>query len=549
VTRLGTLLLAVMLVVCAGAYGSGISIAADAEATVDPSGEEAGLDDALALAEAEAMWAMEPATRDALMAQLGAELELDVAERSGLAEALGGREAAAAALAQAWAPLVSTVTEALGAEQPPIAIASLVAVAVATETPSIGEGMFGGYMLVALGAEGIVSASNDLQDGRPERGPVDGHPEMTVDVSPERAQIAIDATHEHDGLKTVLKTALTVAPCPSPDGAFEASATIDVSATKGSQGQNGTLDVKIIGHVNDDARLASSDMEYRMQWAKFGDASGQYVDVSGTRKDATLRRTGGAATPKLAYDAAVFGAVIANLVRHFVEEAAQHGWESGRCVRLDAVPSAGPRDLQPGQAVSLTAAPRSKIDGAAVGGSVTAGLTAGGATVTPSATKVAADASFTYVASEQAGKSGTVTLEARSKRGVAKATLELTTAAGRSYEISGSVPSEPKGIRLSGHACSLDAPFAVKTKGDILGGVTFRPSSEAAGKWSYKGKVFNAPFKVVGSGSYSADLSDDRASGTVDLEFELTIKIPVVGDQTRTRSLSLTLTGAPPCAG
>ena len=433
--RLATFLLVVALVGIAGGHGAGGAAAADAVSTVDPSGLTSGPDDAAALAEAEALWASDPATRDAQVAKIGAELELAVAEQSGLAEALGGRDAAGAALAQAWAPLISTVTDSLGPEQPPVAIASLVAIA--SDGPNIGEGMFGGYMTVALGAEGLVTSSNDLPGGKPISGPLNAQPELTVDLSPGRASLAFDATHESDGLKTVLKTKVAVSPCPSADGTFETSATIDVSATKGSVGQNGTFEVKVTGHVDDDARLTSSDLEYRMQWAKFGGPRGQYVDVAGTFGSATLRRSGGAATPELASEAAAAGLMYAMLTKHFLEEAAQKGWESGRCVRLDATPSAGPKDLEPGQVVSLLAAPRSKIDGAAVGGSVTAVLTAGGATVAPSATKVPADATFTYAAPDQIGKSGTVSLEARSKRGVAKASVNLTTAAAHTVTITG----------------------------------------------------------------------------------------------------------------
>ena len=293
--RLATFLLVVALAGLAGGHGAGVATAAAAEPTVDPSGLTSGLVAESALAEAEALWASDPATRDALVAKLGAELELLVAEQSGLAEALGGRDAAGAALAQAWAPADLDGDRHPGLRQPPVAIASLVAIA--SDGPNIGEGMFGGYMTVALGAEGIVRQSNDLAGGKPTSGHPDGHPEMTLDVSPERAGLAIDATHESDGLKTVLKTKVAVAPCPSADGTFVASATIDVSATKGSVGQNGTLEVKVTGHVGDDAKLTSSDLEYRMQWAKFGGPRGQYVDVGGTLGGATLRRSGGPPPP------------------------------------------------------------------------------------------------------------------------------------------------------------------------------------------------------------------------------------------------------------
>jgi hypothetical protein len=117
-----------------------------------------------------------------------------------------------------------------------------------------------------------------------------------------------------------------------------------------------------------------------------------------------------------------------------------------------------------------------------------------------------------------------------------------------SYEISGSHPSEPRGLRFTGRACSLDEPFEVKTKGDLIGKLTFRPDGDQAGTWTYKGKPFNAALKVVGSGSYSAAVSEDRSTGTIDTDGSMTIRIPVVGDQTRPAVFSLTLTGAPPCA-
>jgi hypothetical protein len=509
VRRLMTLLLALALAVPAGAYGA-VSTAAAAEPTVAPGGTEAGPDDAAILARAEALAAMDAAERDGEIAEMGAELELDVAELSGLAEALGGRDAARAALAQGWAPLIATVTGTLGAEQPPVAIASLVAVD--TDGPSIGGGMFGGYMVVALGADGVISASNDLPDGESASGPVGESGEMTAEISRDRASMAMDASHERDGLKTVLKTTVSVAPCPAPDGTFEASASIDVSATKGSVGQNGTLEVRVTGQVDDDARLVSSDMIYRMQWAKFGGPRGEYVDVGGTLTDATLRRSGGAATPKLASDAANFGAFNAALIQAFVSKAAQKGWESGRCVRLDATPSAGPKDLDPGQVVSVMATPRSKIDGGATGGSVTASLTAGGATVAPAATKVPADATFSYVAPDQAGKSGTVSLEARSRRGVGKATLELTTGADeRSYR----VVETPGGRSWSG-ACIVSlakGPIVLKWKGATENGVfTLRPTSETKGVITevLNGKQPGYTFKYQGKGRYRIEVVEEN---------------------------------------
>ena len=102
-----------------------------------------------------------------------------------------------------------------------------------------------------------------------------------------------------------------------------------------------------------------------------------------------------------------------------------------------------------------------------------------------------------------------------------------------SYAISGTIVGDPIDTQLSGQACSLGEPFEVKTTGAFLGSVSLRPSSETGGTWAYKGKVFNAPFKTVGSGSYRVDLAEDRSSGTIDMDGKWTIKIPGVADQTR----------------
>ena len=107
---------------------------------------------------------------------------------------------------------------------------------------------------------------------------------------------------------------------------------------------------------------------------------------------------------------------------------AETAWKSGRCVVLDPTTNPAQRTgLQPSTPVAISAAPRSKIDGGPVGGAVT-GTLSGEGTLSPSGTKVPADASFTYTAPGTAGKAGKVSLEARSKRGVAKADLGFDTA-------------------------------------------------------------------------------------------------------------------------
>lgn len=107
------------------------------------------------------------------------------------------------------------------------------------------------------------------------------------------------------------------------------------------------------------------------------------------------------------------------------------GRQEGLAVRQVAIlePTTDPakrKGLEPSDAVSITAAPRSKVDGGPVGGTVTATLN-GDSSVDPAGSKVKADARFAYVAPAEKDKSASVSLEARSKRGVAKAELAFDT--------------------------------------------------------------------------------------------------------------------------
>ena len=84
----------------------------------------------------------------------------------------------------------------------------------------------------------------------------------------------------------------------------------------------------------------------------------------GDRHDAGDDRTGGAATRALDESATVGAQVFAALMQVFLTQAAQKGWESGRCVRLDVKAEPGRKDVKPGGTSDITAAPRSKVDGA-----------------------------------------------------------------------------------------------------------------------------------------------------------------------------------------
>lgn len=398
--------------------------------------------------------AMPPDRQQAHLAELAARFERELAALSGLEDALGGPEATDVALREAWAPIVDLIQSTAGSPIPQGLRSA------PSAGPNLGEGLFAALMLGFLGADAMVTATNDLKVGETPEPRVIG--DMTVTGTLATASMTVDTKQvSSKGVTTTFKATITVAPCPGPDGRFQTSAKVEISATAGSVGQTGTLDVTLDGHVDDNAALASTDTTYRMQWADFAGGKGQFVDVSGgysgdTSKGVSINRTGGQATNEFAIEAATMAALLAVVIGKAMSDAAQKGWESGRCVQLDATASPGPSGLEPSSTSTITAAPRSKIDGGPVGGTVTATLTTGGASVDPAASPVPADATMTYTAPDQPNQGGTVALEARSRRGVGKG--EITFATGSAaYLIVGGLDD----FQVSEVVCDVMKPFTL----------------------------------------------------------------------------------------
>ncbi len=158
------------------------------------------------------------------------------------------------------------------------------------------------------------------------------------------------------------------------------------------------------------------------------------------------------------------------LVDNAMLAAAEAGWKSGRCVVLEPTTTPAKRSgLLPSQHVTITAQPKSRLDGFPVGGTVKATL-AGETSVDPDGTKVPAAATFTYVAPGTRDKTGTVSLEARSKRGIGRAEVVLDTNA-RSYQATRGLDD----FIGTGTICDLSQPFTISGTGVT---VTFTPADD-----------------------------------------------------------------------
>lgn len=447
--------------------------------------------DAAVQAEVDRVSALPAKERDEAVASALLDLSLAISEISGLTDAVGGVDATRDALTASAEPIIEQATTLSSVQLP----RGRRAASPPPPGPTLGEGMFGGYLLTGIGAEGSVTVSNDLPDS-PGSKPAEGSPAEGIKITATResAQLSANLTHtdSKSGVTTKLATKSVVAPCPDVNGSFKASAMVDVSATKGSVGQTGTLEVTVVGQVDDNAVLASSEISFRMQFANFGGAPGGFIDLSFGPGGVTVNRTGGTVTKSIVDTALVGGVLYAVLIQKFLTDAAKKGWESGRCVRLKATPSAGPKGLAPSTVLSITAAPRSRIDGGPTGGNVVATLTAGGQAVEPDGSPVPADASFNYSAPGEPNKSGTVSMTAKSRRGIGKAEITFDTSAPAAYTIVGGLDD----FQTNQAVCDIMAPFTLTG-----GGFTFSYTGGLTGTYSYTG-----PFDASGGGTYTISL-------------------------------------------
>jgi hypothetical protein len=161
----------------------------------------------------------------------------------------------------------------------------------------------------------------------------------------------------------------------------------------------------------------------------------------------------------------------------------------------------------------------------------------GNSSLQPSGEKVKADAKYAYVGPEVKEKAASIAFEARSKRGVGRATLEFDTKTAKSYRIVG----KTGGASFSGEACSLDQPFVVNV--DAITGawpMHFTPRDGLSGQMT--GTYSSDGCTLSGGGPYSTTL-DDEGAGTLEFTYNSTATCPA-GSRTTSATAKLSLTPA-----
>ncbi|MES2033493.1 MAG: hypothetical protein V4466_04900 [Pseudomonadota bacterium] len=356
-----------------------------------------------------------------------------------------------------------------------------------------------------------------------------------IDVKMTNGRVEASTTTEGttDGVTGRITTKVSYDQCPDANGQVSVTFTSDSSLGAGDAGANLKVTVKGKIHYGDDGRLGNDwNAETHIEHAAFGARSGTFVDATFADGKTTVNNKSSQATDadikavEAQRDAAEIMAmsVLAN---------AERAVQSGACVKLEPTSAPGKRTgAKPRTNFVLDARPRSVIDGAAVGGTVVATLSGDGA-LDRAGAQVPADAQYKYVGPDTDG-AGTITFEARSKRGVGKAMLKFD-AKSRAYSAAGGAGA----FYGTGEICDFAETFQITGSGVV---VTFTPSSESGGSYSYTGNMGGVG--VYGNGTYSVSVTE--AGGKMTATGPGTVVTPM-GRRSATDTEHYTLTPRPPC--
>ena len=395
-----------------------------------------------------------------------------------------------------------------------------------------GASLFGAAMVASLSADaaaglvdGVHTVNGSLGEG------------VNASATRDTGTVTSHTTSVVQGVTITIDTSAKIAPCPDASGRVVAEGSMAASATKGGVGHRFNYKAGVQVQVDDNAEVASTTKTFNAEQGDAGPGGEKYVTVSGDANGGyEVTQSPGDLPPGYLQQSISMGMVMSHLLATSLVQAAEKRWKSGACVTLAPTVSDGPTGLRPGASVTITAAPRSVIDGGPAGGTVTANLTAGLSGVEPSGTKVKADASFTYTAPPEAKQTGDVALEARSRRGVAKASLHFDT-----YPLSFAAEGGGGDFKGTGVICDLREPFTISGSGLTL---SFVPSDQTRGSYTLSGKAAGVTWS--GGGTYKVKLNSHKNSGTLRTLGTNTITTPV-GQFSDTARTAFTLRSVTAC--
>jgi hypothetical protein len=284
--------------------------------------------------------------------------------------------------------------------------------------------------------------------------------------------------------------------CPDAQGNVPFQFSLRCSVAKNGGGEQLGLEGQVIGHVNDEGKLASFDMQSSgsgaMQpmvdandnWGttnkyvelKYNLALSQLNPNESTGNISIIRASSETDKKYINKIIAVLVVLNTSLPREALN-LAQLLWTDGYCVAVQ-VPEIGAtneKTVLVNSETPFTAIVKHKFENIELNVPVIAKLIDGQVSVTPAGSKVNAPATFTYKAADTKGQTATVNLETISKRGIAKLDVKFKTGGG------GWKVDDTYLTLYSGVVCDLGSPFSILAQTNYVYSYNFTPTTTEAG--------------------------------------------------------------------
>ena len=320
--------------------------------------------------------------------------------------------------------------------------------------------------------------------------------------------------------------------CPDSGGNVPLDLTIQWEVKGPASGISVSAQSSITGtvtaHVNDEAQHAGVDVDlktgsaYQTPGPRAGQVTGAYAEVHTTERldwsgsgNSTFRREvtrTSSQAGKTAIDNAIGFYDFAGMAWKAFLGYAEKLWQDGFCVEIIVEGVQDSNQVEPSSTSSFTARVRHKFEGTELKGPLTATLS-GDQSVDPTE-KTEAPASYTYVAGQKPEATATVNLETRSKRGVAKKSIDFTMGDTNWRPVSDVAP-------WSGQVCALDEPFTLKLGGIIPETYSLQPESESRGSFSMTQAVQNC--EVRGTGTYTIEITVPEDPSETEADITLSV--------------------------
>jgi len=413
------------------------------------SSEEVEIDSATVIDTADKVAAMSDEDLNAAIAAADLDIEMALAQPSGLVRELGGNEMTARSQWVVVGMQMKLAADALASgalfgNTKPMSFIMKPGVRVQDDgggglSEAFGAGWLGGSLFNAFFVETVINDYSNGKSGASTNATGDGGITTTTGLSDTSINLNATAKFSLDGLSATIQTQSTI-PCPDANGLVTVNSILDVTGQAGNAFQNARFTFELTAEVDDDAKLTGKNQlktntkAHTADSSKGYDTTDQSVDISITQfADEHFGDPNGnykGTTQKDALGWMYMGLMSGESYRRQLLPNLQKMLDAGRCVSITVEPSDGPLNLMPFTNVDLLTKPRAKISnsGVTTHGTVQAKFKSNqGGAITESGDKVPADATFHYISPLDYGRKEIVTFEARSKRGTGKLDYTLTT--------------------------------------------------------------------------------------------------------------------------